>query len=82
MNIDIQTLAVVFAIINFLQLIALLVNYLINRDSPGNGWWLLWSLATAAGFISMLLRNIPSIAMLSIFLTNTLLLAGQMFLYT
>jgi PAS domain S-box-containing protein len=30
----------------------------------------------------MLLRNIPSIAMFSIFLTNTLLLAGQMFLYT
>ncbi len=83
MNIDISTLAVVLGILSVLQVVAISLQYLINKTYSGIGWWLLWSASTTAGFTVMLLRNcVPSgFILTSIFLTNVLLFLGHIFLY-
>ncbi|MFH0998812.1 MAG: PAS domain S-box protein [Pseudomonadota bacterium] len=83
MNIDIRTLAIVLGIISVLQVIAFFLQYMTHKSYRGIGWWLLWSALTALGFTAMLLRDIVSLELMtiSIFLTNILLLAGQIFLY-
>jgi PAS domain S-box-containing protein len=83
MSIDIRTLAIVLGVISVLQVIAFFLQYMTNKSYQGIGWWLLWSALTALGFTAMLLRDIVSLELItiSIFLTNTLLLTGQIFLY-
>ena len=83
MNIDIRTLAIVLGIISVLQVIAFFLQYMTNKSYRGIGCWLLWSALTALGFTAMLLRDFVSLELITItiFLTNTLLLAGQIFLY-
>jgi PAS domain S-box-containing protein len=83
MNIDINTLAVVLGILSVLQVVAISLQYLINKTYSGIGWWLMWSALTTAGFTFMFLRNcVPSgFILTSIFLTNILLFLGHIFLY-
>jgi len=83
MNIDLRTLAVILGLTAVIQVIALYLQYLLNKTYRGIGWWLLWSASTAAGFICMLLRDVVPVGLVSvsIFFTNVLLLAGQIFLY-
>jgi len=83
MNIDIRTLAFIMGVTAAIQVIALYLQYILNKTYRGIGWWLLWSASTAAGFLCMLLRDVVPVGLvsISIFLTNVLLLAGQIFLY-
>jgi len=81
MHIDIRTLAVVLAMIGYLQAGVLVYNYILNRSIAGGGYWAVGSLALATGFLFLVLRDIPSIAGASILAANTFLLSGQVFLY-
>jgi PAS domain S-box-containing protein len=83
MNIDIRTLAFIMGLTGILQVIAIYLQYLLSKTYQGIGWWLLWSASTAAGLLSLLLRDIVPVGLISasIFLSNILLLAGQIFLY-
>ena len=83
MNIDIRTLAFIMGFAAVIQVIALYLQYLLNKTYRGTGWWLLWSASTAAGFLCMLLRDIVPVGLVSvsILFTNVLLLAGQIFFY-
>lgn len=81
MNIDIRTLTMTMGILNILQVVVFIRQYMISKPYRGTGWWLLWSIFVALGFGAILLRDIPTIERLSILLANTLLLAGHIFLY-
>ena len=83
MNIDIRTFVLVLGVIAILQVVAIYLQYLMNKTYRGAGWWLLWSASTAAGFLCMLSRDFlrAELVLISIFFANVLLLAGQSFLY-
>jgi len=83
MNIDIRTFAFIVGIVDILQVAAIYLLYRLNKTYKGIGWWLLWSAATAMGFLCMLLRDVVPVEMVSvsIFLTNVLFIAGLIFLY-
>jgi PAS domain S-box-containing protein len=83
MNIDIRTLALILGLTAILQVIAIYLQYLLNKTYRGIGWWLLWSASTAAGFICMLMRDVvpAGLVSVSILFTNALLFAGPIFLY-
>lgn len=84
MNIDLRTLALMTGLMNVLMALAIYIPFLWNKAYRGISWWLLWAIASAGGLVVMLLRDyLPAQAVnASIFLTNALLFAGQVFLYT
>jgi PAS domain S-box-containing protein len=81
MNIDIRTLGLVLVITHLIQLIVFLYQYIINKHYKGVGWWLLWSAAEVAGFLFLLLRDIPSIHIIAVILQNVLIISGVIFVY-
>jgi len=81
MDLDLRTLTIAVVIIDALQAIAIYFGYRLNKDHQGIGWWLLGSVTVAMGFLSLLFRDIPSIAQISIILSNTLLMLGLIFYY-
>jgi len=82
MHLDIRTLVFVLSITQILQIIVFSYQYVLNRKNyRGVGWWLMWSAAGVAGFTFMLLREIPSVKVISIFGQNLMIIAGVIFLY-
>ena len=81
MKIDIQTLSFVLSICIILQVIALYVQYRINRSKNGTGWWVMGSISMALGILLLLAREINSIELISIMVSNTFVVMGQLFLY-
>jgi len=81
MNVDIRTLAIVIVIVNCLQAIALILQYMLNRTYKGVGWWALGCSSLSIGFIFLLMRDIVKIELPAIFFANIVLLAGHIFLY-
>ncbi len=81
-NLDISSVAKLIIILHILQVVGLLIQFLLNRDYKGNGWWLLWSISIAAGVIFLSLRSIPWLTLHAIFLQNSLILLGIVFMYT
>jgi len=81
MNIDLRTLILVLGIANFLQVIAIFLQYRINRTYPGIGWWLLAFLSLAVGFIFTLLRDGLPIKLITIIAGSTLTFSGPVFMY-
>jgi len=83
MNVDIRALAIVMAITSGLQIIALILQYALNKTYRGIGWWVLWAVSTALGFSLIPLRDFTpaGLTSISIILTNALLLVGWTFLY-
>jgi PAS domain S-box-containing protein len=81
MNADIRTLAVVIAVIYFLQAIALTLQYMVNKTYCGIGWWASGCIATATGFVLLLFRDFISVENISIMSANIMLLSGQIFFY-
>ena len=45
MNLDIRTLVLVLGITHMIQVIVFYQQYKINKNYPGVGWWLMWSIA-------------------------------------
>jgi len=81
MNIDIRTLVIVAGITNVLQVIAIFLQYLINKTYRGIGWWVLGFASSAIGFVLLLLRDHISIELISIIAANGLLILGGIFQY-
>ncbi|RPJ62736.1 MAG: PAS domain S-box protein [Dehalococcoidia bacterium] len=83
MNIDIRTLTLTLGILNIILIAAIYLPFLWNKSYRGIGWWLWWAVSMAVGSLFLLLRDyLPGQTVSTlIFLTNTLLLAGQVFLY-
>lgn len=80
MKLDVQTLAFIQSLTLVTQVIALSVQYRMNRTHRGIGWWLLGSSLMALGVIFMPLVNVQSLVMLAM-IANPLVLLGQIFLY-
>lgn len=81
MNIDIRTLVFVLGVTHLLQTAIFYYQYKTIKQYQGIGWWFLWSIAELLAFSFMLLRGIPAIQTVSIFLQNSLLILGLIFLY-
>lgn len=80
MLLEIQTLAFISCITFLSQLIALLVQYSVNRTYSGIGWWLLGSIFSAIGVILMPMvanRSLLPLAMIA----NPLIVIGQTFFH-
>ncbi len=81
MSIDIHTLVAVLGVTHLIQAVVFIYQYKFNRVYRGIGWWLLWSISEIAGFVFILLRDIPSIHPAAVFAQNTLIVLGTLFLY-
>ena len=81
MDIDIRTLAIVLVIIDVLQSVAFLFQYLTNKNYRGINCWVLGSSCAAAGYLLLFLRDAVPNALITIILANTLLVAGLLFIY-
>ena len=83
MNLDLHTLTFVLEIVNLLQVIAILSQFLLNKNRRGPGWWLLWSFSALLGYCLLAFQEgaAGSMSSISIVLASVILLAGQLFLY-
>jgi PAS domain S-box-containing protein len=81
MSIDIHTLVAVLGVTHLIQAVVFVYQYRFNRVYRGIGWWLAWSMAEIAGFVFILLRDIPSIHPAAVFAQNTMIVLGTLFLY-
>jgi hypothetical protein len=81
MVIEIHTLAFVLSLTHFLQVIALLAQFRINKTNSGPGWWALGNTALALGFVFNYLRDIPTLGQIAIVANNILFISGMVFLY-
>lgn len=82
MVIDLRTLSIATGLIYSLMAIALILQFSLNKNYRGVGWWAIGYTFMAAGFIFLIFRDIASIELFSIFSANTMLVAGVIFLYT
>jgi len=80
MKLDVPTLAVILSLTSFAQVIALWVQFRINRAHRGIGWWLGGASAMALGFTFLFLGGIRGIAPLGS-LGNPLLILGRACLF-
>ncbi|HAJ26313.1 MAG TPA: hypothetical protein DCG53_03565, partial [Syntrophus sp. (in: bacteria)] len=80
-GIDIRTLVLILGITHLIQVAAFLLQYKTNNTYQGVGWWLLWSVAAAVGFIFLLLRDIPSLHQPAIIVQNSAIFIGTLFIY-
>jgi PAS domain S-box-containing protein len=81
MNIDIRTLVIVVIITNFLQVMAIFLQYRVNKTYQGVGWWLLGFTSIAMGYVFLFLRDLILIEMITIISANALVLLGPTFIY-
>lgn len=80
MNLDIKTLAFILSLTFVTQVIALSVQYKLNRAYRGMGWWLLGSTLMALGVIFMPMVTVKSLEIFAR-IANPLMILGQIFLY-
>ncbi len=81
MNIDVRTLIIIIGITNILEVIAIFIQFFINKGYKGIGWWLIGFIWAALGTESIVLREALPNPTAAIILTNTLLLMGPIFHY-
>ncbi len=79
-KLDVQTLAFILSIIFITQVIALSVQYRMNKTYDGIGWWLLGSSLMALGVIFMPLLTVKSLEIFAR-IANVLMVLGQICLY-
>ena len=80
MKLDLVTLTVILSLIFLAQVIAVSVQYRVNRLYRGVGWWLLGSILMATACFLMPLVRVPALQFLAR-IANPLLLLGQVVLY-
>jgi signal transduction histidine kinase len=76
---DIKTIIFLLAAIQLVQLGVLAIQFRVNKEYKGPGWWLAWGLAESVGFACLLFRE-KEIAPL-IFIQNFSLFLGHVFNY-
>ena len=81
MNIDINSLALVLSVANFMQVIALFAQWRHDKTYSGPGWWLLGIGTISLGFVALFLRSIPQLKLISIISNNVFFVCGQTLLY-
>jgi diguanylate cyclase (GGDEF)-like protein/PAS domain S-box-containing protein len=81
MPIDIHTLAIVLSLSNLLQVIALLVQYWLDKTYRGLGWWTLGTAAWSLGFVFAYLRDGSPLGLIAIVANNALFVAGLIFIH-
>ncbi len=81
MIMDVRTLAAVLGITHLVQVMVFTLHSSANKTYKGVKWWLLWSICAAAGFVFVLLRDIPSLHLISIVCQNFLITLAVTFLY-
>ncbi len=79
--IDIRTLVIIITVSSLLQVIALFLQYRVNKTTPGIGWWLLGFTSMAIGYGFLFLRDIVPIRLITIIFANALVLSGLIFIY-
>jgi diguanylate cyclase (GGDEF)-like protein/PAS domain S-box-containing protein len=83
MAIDIHTLAIISAIINWVQVIALFIQYrLDNKTHDGPGWWVLGNAIWSAAALFNFLRDNPTIGWFAIIANNALFVSALVLIYT
>ena len=80
MKLNIFALMIVLSLVLGTQVVALYVQYRVNKDYKGIGYWLLGSALMALGFILMPLVAIKSIENIAR-IANPILVLGHIFLY-
>lgn len=80
MKLDIKTLTFALSLILFTQVIALWLQYRINRIYRGVGWWLSGSILMAIGFILMPLVTVRKLIFFAA-IANPMVMLGCLFLY-
>jgi PAS domain S-box-containing protein len=81
MAIDIRTIVLMLGIVHLLQFAVLYSQYRLNKVYKGIGWWLLWTVAEVIGFGFFLLREAIPFLHAVIFIQNTAIILGTIFLY-
>ncbi len=81
MHIDIQSLAIFTSLSNLIQVIALFMQYRIDKTHKGIGWWSLASALFSLGFLFNFLRVIPELENISIVANNILFVSAMYFFY-
>ena len=81
MNIDLFTLVMVLSIANVLQIMAMYLQYKVNKAYQGIGWWVLGFTSMAMGYTFLLLRDLIPIQLVTIICANTLILLGPILTY-
>ena len=81
MNIDIRTLAIIAGIASLLQVIALFLQYRLNKAYQGIGWWLLSFASMVVGYGLIAARELISIKLITIITANFLITLGPAFIY-
>jgi len=81
MKLDVHTLAIVLCLSGFLQTVVLYIQYRLNREQRGLGWWVLGSMAFSCGFAVNYLRDSQLIGYFVIVGNNLLFASGLLLLY-
>lgn len=81
MELDIRTLGYVLVFLNLIQLFVFFYQYRMNKNYQGSGWWLMWTASLVLGFLFFLLRDISPFHQTAIFLQNSFIITGVIFLY-
>jgi len=79
---EIRTLALVFGLIHFLQVVVFLLKAHVHRREPTNFWWMLWSFSGLLAVAALLLRGVYPQAAFLILLQNVFFTFAVVFLYT
>jgi PAS domain S-box-containing protein len=80
-NFDIRTMAFMIGLVHLMQISVFYHQYRVNRAYPGLLWWLLWSVAETVGFGIMFFRDVPGMLQMVIFIQNSFIVTGILFLY-
>ena len=81
MQIDIHTLAVALGVANLAQVVALYLQYRLDRTHSGIGWWVLGSVSFTLGFACNYLRDFPVVGQMAIVGNTALFVGGIILLY-
>jgi len=80
MKFDVRTLVFILSLTCVTQVIAIFIQYKINKTYRGIGWWLLGSILMAMGFIFLSMTGIEYVWILAI-IGNPLLVLGRICLF-
>jgi diguanylate cyclase (GGDEF)-like protein/PAS domain S-box-containing protein len=81
MTLDIRTLSILLSLASFLQVLALFIQYRINRTYSGTGWWAVGTALLGLGFILNALRDQAGIGPFAIVSNNLCFLLGTSLCY-